>query len=257
MREALSAIEGKIEIAPAKVPEDKVLIAVKLDRDENRSGRFVEAIARDWQVTGLAIAMKAGHVIAGNPIFGRWTNGAPKVSTLHWVRCTKCGRTTPMPLAVWEAKDSARNRGIEIPRGVGGMQVLREHGSCPCLGKWKIDDAGEKAMLVAFADEVLRALEEMPQVSPWLPPAAFLVGGKAESLPPEWGWMKGAMDKVGKTISPFRMDAPGDVIIYNPGFWLGYVDDPHQTNLFGVENGKDKKGHTVVPTFDPRGIDGL
>ena len=260
MQEALAAIDGQVQLAQPKFPEGKTLVAVKLDRDENRSGRFVEAIDRNWQVTGIAIAIRAGHVLAGNPLFGRWTNGVPKVSAMHWVKCAQCGRTTPMPLAVWEAKDAARRKGVEIKKEESGMAVLKEHGSCPCLGKWGIDDKGEKEMLTAFADEALKALEAMPQVSPWLPPAAFAVCGKAEPLAPEWGWMQEAMAKAGKIIAPFRKDAPGDVIVYNPGFWLGYVDDFNQTNLFWVENGR-QKGHgrhaVSAPTFNPGQVDGL
>ena len=261
MQEALAAVEGQIQLAKPKIPEGKTLVAVKLDRDESRSGRFVEAITRDWQVTGIAIAIRAGHVLAGNSVFGRWTNGAPKVSAMQWVRCTKCGRTTPMPLAVWEAKDSARRKGIDIPKDMSGMHVLKEHGSCPCLGRWKIDDAGEKEALNAFADEALKALETMTTVGPWLPPAAFLVGGKAEPLAPEWGWMAAAMKKAGKTIAPFKKDMAGAVVIYNPGLWLGWVDDFDQTNLFWIENGKAKgHGHShrrATPTFNPGEVDGL
>lgn len=259
MQEALAALDGQIQLAEPKMPEGKTLVAVKLDRDENRSGRFVEAIDRNWQVTGLAIAIRAGHVLAGNPVFGRWTNGAPKVSAMHWVRCAKCGRTTPMPLAVWEAKDSARRKGVEIPKEASGIAVLKEHGSCPCLGEWKIDDAGEKEMIMAFADETLKAFEAMPVVSKWLPPAAFAVGGKSESLAPEWGWMAEAMAKAGKTIAPFRKDAPGDVVIYNPGFWLGWVDNCNDTNLFWVENGRQRGHgrHVAAPSFNPGAVDGL
>jgi hypothetical protein len=165
-----------------------------------------------------------------------------------------------MPLAVWEAKDSARRKGVEIPKEASGIAVLKEHGSCPCLGKWKIDDAGEKEMLTEFADEALKAFEAMSVINPWLPPSAFTVGGKAESLAPEWGWMAEAMTKAGKTIAPFQKDATGDVIVFNPGFWLGYVDHYDQTNLFWVENGKSKgHGRHAVSrsSFNPGQVDGL
>lgn len=263
MQEALSAIEGKIEVAPSKVPEGKVLVAVKLDRDAARAGRFIEAIDRDWQSVGLALAMRGGHVVAGNPLFGRWTNGVPKVSAMHWVKCSACGKTTPMPLAVWEAKDIARRQGVDIPREAGGHEILKKYGSCPCGQKWHIDDAGERAMLEAFSAEVLDALGSMEKVPPYVGPTAFSVlplGAKTPDTDAEWQWLTEAMAKAGKAVTPFKKDQGGDVVIYNPGFWLGYVDDYDQTNLFWVENGKSKahgRHASSRSSFNPGEVDGL
>jgi hypothetical protein len=260
MQEALEAIEGKVALAQPKLPEGKTLIAIRLERDESRAGRYIEAISRDWQAAGMVVAIKNGHVLAANNIFGRWTNGMPKVSATHFVKCAKCGRRVLMPLAVWEAKDNARRRGVEIDKDVGGMAVLKQHGSCPCGGRWAIDDEGEKAELTAFTEEALKAFEAQATVSPWVGPQAFLVGGKSEPLAPEWAWLQDALAKAGKSVAPFKKDAGGDVVIYNPGLWLGWVDNHDDTNLFWVENGR-QKGHgrhaVSAPSFNPGQVDGL
>lgn len=262
MQEALAGIEGQVEVKPAKMPEGMTLIGVKLDRDQARAGRFIEAIDRDWQTVGLAIAMRNGHIVAGNPLFGRWTNGMPKVSAMHWVKCAQCGKSTPMPLAVWEAKDCARRQGIEIPREMAGHEILQKYGSCPCGQKWRTDDDGEKAMLNAFAAEVLDVLSAADRVPPYMGPQAFSVlplgAVKTTDTAAEWQWLAEAMARAGKAVTPFKKDQGGDVVIYNPGLWLGYVEDYNSTNLFWVENGKARHGrHAASSSFNPRSVDGL
>ena len=159
-----------------------------------------------------------------------------------------------MPLAVWEAKDLARKAGVEIKKEEAGKAILDRYGSCPCGAKWSIDDKGEKESLTAFADRVVKAFSAAPgPVPPYLPPAAFTVGknGKVE---PQWDWLAKAMAAAGKAVAPFAKDDRGDTIIFNPGFWLGWVTDKDHTGLFWDE-GKERKRHE--PTFDPRGIAGL
>lgn len=254
MAEALSAVEGKIEMRESKIPEGKTLVAVKLDRNPERSGRYIEAIPRDWQCFGTAIAIRNGSVLAGNPLFGRWTKGEPKVTAMHWVLCPRCGNRVAMPLAVWEAKDNARKRGIQIPDETPGMAVLEKYGSCSCGVNWVVDREGEKAQIVKFKDEVLDALSTQDTVSPWVGPTAFTVTAPAPAIP-GWEWLSAAVGATGKGVSLFKKDDRGDVLLYNPGFWLGWVDDYNSTNLFWVEQGK-KRGKASM-AFNPRGVEGL
>jgi len=257
MNEALAALNGKIELSPAKIPAGKSIIAVKLDRDASRSGQRMTAVGRDWLVSGMAVAICGGHVVESNYVFGRFTNGMPKVSACHFVVCPKCGRRTLEPLAVWEAKDTARKAGVEVDRGMPAIRILEKYGSCPCGAKWQIDLAGEKKELGAFADETLKAVESMPEITAFLPPAAFSVlpepGGEVGA---EWTWLKEAMAASGRGVAPFQKDAKGDVIVYNPGFWLGYVDDVHSTGLFWVEGGRGRRNLTP-PSFNPGEVNGL
>ena len=258
MQEALAAIDGQIQVASPKFPEGATIVGIKLDRDEARAGKYVEAIGRDWIATGMAVAIRGGHVLAANNIFGRWTNGMPKVSAVHFVKCANCGKRVLMPLAVWEAKDDARRKGIDIPREANGLAVLKKYGKCSCGGSYRIDDAGEKAELTAFTDEILKAMEGMETVPALLVPTAFTVGGKAADVPAEWGWLREALAAAGKTVAPFKKDQDGDTIIYNPGLWLGYVTGDHNvTNLFWVEEGRTKGRSHSAPTFNPGEINGL
>jgi len=255
MQEALAGIEGQVEVKPAKMPEGMTLVGIRLDRAPARAGRFMEAIPRDWIATGMAVAIRQGHVVAANNIFGRWTNGVPKVTATHFVKCA-CGRRVLMPLAVWEAKDIARRRGIEIRREESGMKVLEAYGACSCGGKWAIDARGEKEELAAFANEVLEAYGAAEKVAAYIPPAAFTVG-KTGDVDPQWQWLKEAMANAGKAVAPFAKDDRGDVLIYNPGFWLGYVANHDATNLFWKEEGKAKGRGCPAPSFDPRSVNGL
>ena len=201
MQEALAGIEGQVEVKPAKMPEGMTLVGIRLDRAPTRSGRFMEAIPRDWIATGMAVAIRQGHVVAANNIFGRWTNGVPKVTAT-------------------------------------------------------IDARGEKEELAAFANEVLEAYGAAEKVAAYIPPAAFTVG-KTGDVEPQWQWLKEAMANAGKAVAPFAKDDRGDVLIYNPGFWLGYVANHDATNLFWKEEGKAKGRGCPAPSFDPRSVNGL
>ena len=255
MAEALSAVEGKIEVKASKIPEGKTLVGIKLERNPERSGRYVEAIPRDWQCFGTAVAIKAGAVVAGNPLFGRWSGGTPKITAMHWVLCPRCGNRVAMPLAVWEAKDNARKRGIEVPDETPGMAILEKYGACSCGVNWEIDKSGEKTEIAEFADAVLDALATQDKVSQWVGPTAFTV---TTPQPPikGWEWLSSAMEATGKGVSLFKKDDRGDVILYNPGFWLGWTDDPHATGLFWVEQGK-KRGKSGAVAFNPKCVEGL
>jgi hypothetical protein len=254
MQEALAAIETRVQLAPEKIPAGSTLIGIKLERDEGKAGRYVEAIGRNWQSTGWAVAIKDGHVVAANAVFGRFTNGAPKVTAMHWCCCASCGRQVPMPVAVWQAKDEARKAGTEVGKDMVGIDVLRSYGKCQCGGRWAIDDSFEKESLDHFASDTLKAFSMQDKVSPFLPPTAFLVGGAPVALDPEWGWLQTALSNAGKTVAPFEKDKPGSVLIYNPGMWLGYVENRDDTQLFWVENGKTRQHRE---RFNPQGIEGL
>lgn len=256
MEEALGAIESQIQTSPEKVPAGKTVIGIQLERDPARSGKFITAVDQNWLVTGIAVAIKDGHVLAGNHIFGRFTNGTPKVTACHFVTCTKCGNRVLMPIAVWEAKDLARKQGIEIKDTEPGMSVLKAHGHCSCGGAWTIDKAHEKDCITRFTEKVLDAISTNGSIPSFLPPLAFavapLVGEPKPPISPEWIWLTQAMAKNGKAVSPFKAGERGDVVVFNPGFWLGYVDDHNATGLFWVENGKSRSSH-----FNPMGLDGL
>lgn len=259
MEEALAALDGKIEVAPSKIPEGATVIGIELSRDPARSGRFVTAIdGQHWVATGMAVAIRNGHAIAANYVFGRVSQGVPKVTACHYVTCQKCGERVLMPLAVWQAKDTARKAGIDIPREAAGMSVLREHGRHTCGGSWYIDDEAEKADLAAFTAKVLDAVGRTEGPMPaFVAPTAFSVGALtgAPKPIPGWEWLTEAMAKSGKAVRPFDPAARADTILFNPGFWVGHISDPHTTGLFWVENGARRA--PKAPKFNPAEIDGL
>jgi len=259
MSEALAALDGQIKTAPSKVPEGKTVIAIELDRDETQSGRFVTAIDARWLATGRAVAIKDGHVVAANYVFGRVTNGIPKVTACHYVTCVNCGKRVLMPLAVWEAKDSARKRGVEIQREAAGMAVLRAHGSCTCGGKWTLDEEAEKADLSKFTEKALDAISNNDGPIPqFLQPSAFCIVpvAAAKPLPQEWAWLNGPLAPRGLAAVPFDATLKASVVVFNPGFWLGHIDDHDTTGLFWVENGHDRRKHPKA-SFNPGEVDGL
>lgn len=274
MQEALAALEGRvhntmagelakvesaIKLAPAK-PE--TIVAIQLDRgdDSVKKGARMVSVGRDWMAAGMAVAIHRGHVVAANHVYGRCSAGVPKVTACHYVVCPKCGRRTLEPLAVWEAKDLARRNGTEIDRAASASAILAKWGSCPCGCKWELDKAGEKAELTAFADKALKAVSEMPEIGEFLPPAAFAVTpvAAAATLETRWAWLANAMAAAGRGVAPFRKDAPNQgVIVYNPGFWLGSVDDPDSTGLFWLEKGGAERNGLENQAFDPGAINGL
>ena len=261
--EALGAITESIQVAPEKVPEGKVVVAVELSRDEKVSGRYMTSVTHGWSASGLTVALRNGHVVAANAIFGRWHNGVPSISPCHKTRCKTCGKLVPEPFAAWVAKDAARAAGSS--KGLDGLKakaILAQFGHCECGGNWGVDKDAEKAELTAFSQRVLKAVEAGGQVPPFLPPRAFTVHGAAEAvdLGPDWSWLGQAMAKNGKAALPFRVRTDGDAILFNPGFWLGWVDKEQvmDTGLFfhvSLEAGNQsgRRGGR----FNPAGIDGL
>ena len=257
MAEALAGVEPMIKLAPSK-PE--MIVAIQLDRGDDtvKKGARTVAIDRDWIAAGMAVAINRGHVVAANCVYGRWSAGMPKVTACHYVTCHSCGRRTLEPLAVWEAKDLARRNGTEIDRSAAASDILAKWGSCPCGGKWQLDKSGEKEELAAFSEKVIKAVSEMPEIGEFLPPSAFAVTAPSASvvLKPRWQWLSQAMAAAGRGVAPYTKDIPNQgVIVYNPGFWLGSVEDYNATGLFWVEKGGAKRQGS--PSFDPGAVDGL
>lgn len=284
MNEALAAIGGEkldkiVSSAPEKVPAGKTVIAVQLGRNPQTSGRFMTAIQPgEWQPAGMAVALRAGRVEAANYLLGHWTKSGPKVTGCHKLWCPRCkdGAGNPvdilMPLAVWQAKDLAKKE-IEATAGLSheekkarraalekefGWSLIRKYGQCSCGAKWVEDQDREKKELAAFAQKVLKDIEAMEKPVPaFLPPKAFTVHPAAESVPlePAWQWVADAMAKTGQACVPFEQNGSGPVMIFNPGYWLGYVDDWEDTDLFFLEKGVDRIGRGR--RFNPGAIDGL
>lgn len=257
--EALGAITEAIQVAPAKVPDGKVIVAVELSRDEKVSGKYVTAVTHGWSTTGLAVALHNGHVIAANAIFGRWHNGVPSIGACHKACCKSCGRLVPEPLAAWAAKDAARAGGVsEKLDGLKAKELLSRYGHCECGGQWAVDKSAEKAELTAFSQKVLKAVEAGGQVPPFLAPRAFTVHGAAEAvdLGPDWAWLGQAMAKNGKSAIPFDVRGDGDALLFNPGFWLGYVDAEKVADT-GLFFRIDSVVHQRGGRFNPAGVDGL
>ena len=280
LAEALASLDGKLELAPDKIPAGATVIAVQLDRDPAKSGRFMTGTDRSWLVSGMALAIKDGHVVRSNCLFGRYTDGKrllngsrPKVSACHWVICPDCGQRQLMPPTVWYSKRAAEKRGIKVPDDMLGLQVLRQYGVCPkCAGgsdkepgvprAWSIDDEGEKSALTAFSGTVLKAISEAPAgpLPAFLPPTAFKVVGQGTpgsdaTLPPEWAWLNAPLLPRGEVAVPYDPALHGSDIVYNPGFWLGLVGgNPDSTGLFWLEG--DGSGHRRS-RFNPNGVEGL
>lgn len=259
MQEALAAVDGQIKTVPAKIPEGKTLIAIQLDRDPERSGKFMTSITERWLAPGMAVAIKDGHVVKSNYVFGRVTGGVQKVTACHYVTCDKCGERVLMPLAVWEAKDAARKQGVTVPPTESGMATLRRFGAHSCGGKWFIDEEAEAAELSRFVERALDALSSQTKpVPPFLPPRAFSVvtlSGTPANLGPEWAWVQPPLAKVAKMAVPFEPKKGGDILLFNPGYWLGWVDNPDDTGLFWVENGVSRR--QPVAKFNPAAVEGL
>lgn len=264
MQEALAAVgEEKLEAAvkenPLKFPEGKTIVAVELGRNEALSGARTTLVDENWQYAGRAVALKNGHCVAANYLFAHVSKGVPKVTACHLV--SRKGDTVPtlVPLAVWAAKDNARRAGItdaELDE-LKGFEVLDRYGQ-----EWQEDAEAEKKGLIELTDRALKALEAAEKVEPFLGPKAFTVRPIEEEidLGKEWIWLMDAMRASNKAAVPFKPGDKGDVLVHNPGFWLGWVNDPHDTELFFYEKGEGKRrraGHKPTVRFNPKTVNGL
>lgn len=284
MSEALAAVGGgQLEqiaaSVPEKVPAGKTVIAVQLGRNPQTSGRFMTAInPGEWQPAGMAVALKAGRVEAANYLLGHWTKSGPKVTGCHKLFCPKCRDSNGnpvdvlMPLAVWQAKDLAKKEIDAIPNlshedkkrrkealeKEFGWTLIRRHGQCSCGAKWVEDQDREKRELGSFAQKVLKDIEAMTKpVPPFLPPKAFTIHSAAEAKPlgEAWQWVNDILVKTNQSAIPFEQNGSGSVMLFNPGYWIGYVDSFEDTDLFFLEKGVDRIGRGR--RFNPGAIDGL
>lgn len=248
--EALAAINGE-NLAPAKIPAGKTVIGVRLSRNQDGDGKYTSLVRPGWQPVGMAIAMQAGKVVMANQILGHWTKSGPKLVQCHKIACAKCGKEILMPLAVWEAKDSARRSGVQDLTGVSGWDILKRYGSCSCGGKWE-QFGGETKELGDFAQEVLKDISGREKPVPqFIPPAFFTVRPveEANNLG-RMQWINDALAGSGKCALPYDPGLTGPVFMFNPGYWIGWVDDPEETGLFFGSRERESR-------FDLGEIDGM
>lgn len=253
MAEALNAIEGQIELAKPKVPEGKTLVAIQLDRGDATT-RYMVKTPPKWRAEGVAIAIRNGHTVHGNLIFGHISKGLPKITAAHRLICNHCGGTCIQPPAVWAAKDRAKaEANVDFPKKTPAMKILREWGKCTVCGaerSFEVAKEDEKADITAFGAKTLDALAATPVVERLTLPEFFHIVPLSEQcapLPTDWEWLAPGMAEQGYKATPFnpdQVDRGWEVMCYNPGFWLGWVDDPHSTELFWIEDGEDRRGRT-------------
>lgn len=276
MATALAGVEGKIALAPEKIPAGKTLVAIRLARGDaqgvvNTLHNVVE-IEKKWIAPGLALAIRNRHIVAEAPVFGHCSEGVPKVTACHWLRCPQCGARVLQPVEVWRNKEIAEEKTSVRPGDdVRAKEILAQWGRCPaCKVPWETDRAGEKASLAAFAKEVFDAIAAAENIPKFLPPRAFRVGKfpeAQEDMGEEWAWLVEKMNRGGSDISdpePLPRGAPfPQTIVYNPetehNFWMGWVDDPHQTGLFWIEGrgGRGERRRRTGATLDLGAINGL
>lgn len=254
--EALAALDT-VKPAPDKFPPDSTLVAVTLSRDEETANSRIALVGTHWRSTGLAIAVRGGKVISANPIFGRWTNGEPKISACHYVKCEHCGEIELMPDAVWSAKDAARAAGVkdEDLEDLVGWDILVKWGKCRCGGRWSKAIDYEADMLQEFTNLVRNRVSELNVVNRFIPPAFFTIRSVEETvdLGPEWSWLQDALGRDFKSAVPYAKGQTGPVVVFNPRRWLGWVENHHDTGLFFSEKGKDKQRSS----FNPKKVLGL
>lgn len=276
MAEELAKVEGKIDLAPEKIPAGKAVVAIRLARGGMpgalRALKHVVEVDKTWLAPGKAVAIRNRHVLAEATVFGHCSEGVPKVTACHWLKCPACGRRVLEPVEVWAAKDIAEKKTGERPGDdVPAKEILAKWATCPCGGKWETDRAGEKKSLADFAEEVFAAVAAADTPIPkFLPPRAFRVGKfpeAQEAMGEEWAWLVEIMNRGGSDISdpePLQRGTPfPQTIVYNPekesGLWLGWVDDPHETGLFWVEErgGRCERRRRAGATLDLGAVDGL
>lgn len=252
MAEALAAA-GEIPVAPPKIPEGSTLIGVKLARDPAVKNRYMVPVfpGTSWKTEGMAVAIKDGSTVAANYLYGRFAEGHLKVTSSYYVTCRSCGYRGIVNTEVTRTKDYALAAfGKRFEPTDRAMAILRGYGKCPACGAEKpfyIDERLEKAELAEFAGHVLDEFARSETVGRFLGPKAWnAVTHPGKPVAPEWQWAENALSRKGLHLVPFNAAAKGAATyIFNPGFWLGWVDNRHETSLFGVEN------------YDPSALDAL
>lgn len=254
--EALAALDS-VKPAPEKFPAGATLVAVTLERDEATSNTRISLVGNKWRTVGLAVAVRGGKIIAANPVFGRWTNSEPKISACHYVTCPKCGKLALMPDAVWAAKDVARAAGVkdEAMERPSGWEILTRWGRCECGSRWEKAVSYEAEKLQAFTDAVRKCVSEMEKVGRFIPPRFFTIRPVEEAvdLGPEWVWLRDALGHDFKAAVPYTRESFGPVVVFNPGRWLGWVENCHDTQLFFEEKSKEPQRSS----FNPKNVVGL
>lgn len=277
MAEALSAVTP-VTPAVEKIRPGATLIAIELDRDPARSGAYTTSIGGknangrviEWRVGGCIVAIKAGKVVAKNHLTGNWNSvtGHYEVKACRAVFCSKCRddsnspRAIMLPHAVWDAKDAVRERshGQDTMKGWGAWRVLREAGRCECGSKLYEDVELENARLNALAQKALKAVEKMEKPVPeFVPPAWFtLVEAGKGNLPQAWNWLQtglaGAKPNPCSAVAHVKGDRKA--LMFNPGFWIGQVNDIAAPHMTGYLFGDDKSADDGIG-FNPHGVDGL
>lgn len=255
LSEALAAVEPVKRVE--KIPSGKIVIAAQLERDPAVSGRYMTGITKEWQPLGRIVAMQAGRVIAANFLYGMWCKGTPRVAACRALACAKCGKVVGMPMAIWAVRERLRAEGrSDTLRHAGGWSIIRDHGMCDCGGRLREAVDVEKRELNALAQKALRGIEAMEtQVPKFLPPTAFAVVDirRASALGPDWAPFAAVMAKQGKALVPHRAGSDESVLMFNPGYWVGWVDDIRDKavrDLFFDDT-------VAAPGFNPAGVDGL
>lgn len=258
--EALAAVEP-VTPAVEKIPAGKTVVAIELERDPAVSGKYMTGIGKGWTPLGKAVALQAGRVVAANYIYGMWSNGTPVVSACRAVFCTKCGKVWGLPHAVWAARDRQREQGnAEIFKGVGAWRIIHEHGICmECNARLVENVEAEKKALTALAQKALKDIERMEKVPAFMPPAAFSVVDRKHlvQLDEMWRPFGAVMEKQGKALVPHKNGSRDNVLMYNPGYWLGWVDALSDKAVKGLFFGDVVHARGGANGFNPAGVDGL
>lgn len=258
--EALAAVQPATPDVE-KIPAGKIVVALELERDPAVSGRYMTGISRGWAPLGKAVALLNGRVVSANYIYGMWSNGAPVVSACRAVFCTKCGKAWGLPHAVWAARDRQREQGnAEAFKGVGAWRVINEHGICmECNARLVENVEAEKKALTALAQKALRDIEKMEQVPAFRPPNAFTVVDRKHfvQLDEMWRPFGAVIERQGKALVPHRAGIRDSVILYNPGYWLGWIDSLQDKAVKGLFFGEIIHNKGRANGFNPAGVDGL
>lgn len=260
--EALAAVQPATP-AVEKIPAGKIVVALELERDPAVSGKYMTGIGKGWTPLGKAVALKAGRVVSANYIYGMWSNGAPVISACRAVFCSKdgCKKVWGLPHAVWAARDRQREQGnAEAFKGIGAWRIIHEHGICPeCNGRLVENVEAEKKALTALAQKALKDIEKMDQVPAFMPPTAFSVVDRKHfvQLDPMWKPFGDVMEKQGKALVPHRNGSRDNVLLFNPGYWLGWTDSLQDESVKGLFFCETIHERGCAGGFNPAGVDGL
>ena len=274
MTEELKAVLDTVTPATpdvAKIKPGNIIIAIELDRDPARSGKYTTSIGgrgqkgvAEWRVGGRIVAIKAGKVIAKNHLSGAWSavSGHYSVNACRAVFCPKCvdSQGTPkavmLPHAVWDAKDRLRKSGKDA-KGWGAWRVLREAGRCECGERLYEDVDLENARLNSLVQKALKDVEGMETVPDFVPPTFFtLVSPGKGSLPQQWAWLQNGLAHATPNPCSAVLHRKGErkALMYNPGYWIGQAESLDAAGLKSLFF-NDTAG--ISEEFNPNGIEGL